>query len=164
MRALALAALVASSTVVSWAEERSAIADDGVGPAATANNTDVDVQKRVRELIYVLRYHRASARVEDWTGAMRELVGIGKPAVPELVAELDRTDRPVSLRGLAFTLRAIGDPRAVPSLIRALGKKNLKAGSDYGSYVLDPELMAFMQEHQCFSRTRQELLFVRAAD
>lgn len=151
MRAVALAALFASSAVVSWAEKRSVAAADRVGPSPSARKTDVDVQKRVRELIYVLRYHRASARVEEWTGAMRELVRIGSPAVPELVAELDRTERPVTLRGLAFTLRAIGDPRAVPALIRALGKKNLEAGSDYGTYVLDPELMAFMQKHQCLA-------------
>src|SRR5580704_10340990 len=128
MRAVALAALFASSGVGSWAEKRNVAAADRVGPSPSARKTDVDVQKRVRELIYVLRYHRASARVEEWTGAMRELVRIGSPAVPELVAELDRTERPVTLRGLAFTLRAIGDPRAVPSLIRAQSKKNLETG------------------------------------
>jgi hypothetical protein len=44
-------------------------------------------------------------------------------------------------------LRAIGDPRAVPALIRALPKTLLPSSSDYGLIVSDKELMAFMQTH-----------------
>ncbi len=72
------------------------------------------------------------SRDEEWAQTIRELAAIGKAAVPELVAELDRTDRDATLRSLAFTLRAIGDPRAVPALIRAIPKALRPAGSDCG--------------------------------
>ncbi|HUE16754.1 MAG TPA: M56 family metallopeptidase, partial [Planctomycetaceae bacterium] len=123
--------------------------------AATRNKTDAALQQRVRELIYVLRYHRVSARVAEWTGAIRELAQIGKPAVPELVAELDRTERNESLRGIPYTLRAIGDRRAIPALIRALRKPHIEDRSDYGLSVLDPGLLAFMQAHQDFPETNK---------
>jgi hypothetical protein len=151
MRISAVATLISLGAVSLWAaENRRAIADDRVGPAATASKSEVDVQRRVRELIYVLRYHRITARTEEWAGVIRELVQIGKPAVPEVAAELDRTDRTVTLRGLAFVLRGIGDPRAVPALIRAVDKRDLEVGSDFGCYVVDRELMLFLQQHQDF--------------
>ncbi len=73
-----------------------------------------DRTQRVRELIYFFRSYRVFSRDEEWAQTIRELATIGKGAVPELVAELDRTDRDATLRSLAFSLRAIGDPRAVP--------------------------------------------------
>jgi hypothetical protein len=142
-----LACLVAAS--LSGVQGRTAAGDQ---PAASppSSKSSAEVERRVRELIYVLRYHRVSVCTEVWTGAIRELVQIDKPAVPELVAELDRTDRPMTVRGLAFTLRAIGDPRAVAALIRVLDKPELTTGSDYGAYVPDPDLMTFMQRHRTF--------------
>jgi hypothetical protein len=126
---------------------RGTAADRAAAPAQPAKGPG-DVQKRVRELLYVLRYYRVDVRNEEWAGAIRELVQFGRPAVPEIVAELDRTDRPVTLRGLAFTLKGIGDPRAVPALIRALGKKNVGVGYDEYVHLLDPDLLAFLRKHQ----------------
>jgi hypothetical protein len=51
---------------------------------------------------------------EIWCLLMRELVTIGKPAVIPLCREFEATDEPRMMRRLAFALRAIGDPRAVP--------------------------------------------------
>lgn len=84
---------------------------------------------------------------ELWCTLMRELVTVGPDAVPQLCAELDRTIENRMLRRLAFALRAIGDPRAVPALIRAFPKTLLPASSDYGLIVNDPALAAFMQTH-----------------
>jgi hypothetical protein len=109
--------------------------------------TDHQTQ-RVRELIYFFRNYRVFSRDEEWARTIRELAKIGKMAVPELVAELDRTDRDATLRSLAFCLRAIGDPRAVPALIRAIPKALRPPGSDCGLGILDPELRAFMLAHQ----------------
>jgi beta-lactamase regulating signal transducer with metallopeptidase domain len=84
---------------------------------------------------------------ELWCTLMRELVAVGPSAVPQLCAELDRTTENKTLRRLAFALRAIGDPRAVPALIRAFPKTLLPASSDYGLIVNDRALAAFMQTH-----------------
>ncbi len=107
-----------------------------------------DVTRVVREQVYVLRQHRVFCRNDEWAAAIRELVQIGKPAVPELVAELDRTNRDETLRALGFTLRAINDPRAVPALIRAIPKLLRGAGSDCGVSVHDADLWAFMKQHE----------------
>ena len=56
---------------------------------------------------------------ELWCSLMRELVAVGPHAVSPICEELDRTSDDVTLRQLAFALRAIGDARAVPALIRA---------------------------------------------
>jgi beta-lactamase regulating signal transducer with metallopeptidase domain len=80
--------------------------------------------------------------------ALRELIRIGKPAVPRLIEELDRTDSDKLLRGLGFALRGIGDPRAVPALIRAIPRLARPAGSDFGYAIKgDPDLLKFMQEN-----------------
>jgi len=84
---------------------------------------------------------------ELWCLLMRELVAIGPDAVPPLSAELDRTTERAMLRRLGFALRAIGDPRAVPALVRAIPKTLLPSSSDYGLLVADPELTRFMQQH-----------------
>ena len=78
---------------------------------------------------------------------MRELVAIGPAAVPPLCAELDRTTEDQTLRRLAFALRAIGDARAAPALIRAIPRTLVPASSDYGLIVGDGALAEFMQTH-----------------
>jgi len=83
--------------------------------------------------------------IETYTAQIKELVEIGKPAVPALAAALDRTTRDTPMRLLPFTLRAIGDPRAAPALIRAVPKTLLPPGSDCGMSVRDAELLKFMQ-------------------
>lgn len=83
--------------------------------------------------------------IDIYAAQIKELTVIGKPAVPGLTAALDRTTKDTPLRLLAFTLRAIGDPHAVPSLIRALPRTLLPPGSDCGMPAKDPELLSFMQ-------------------
>jgi len=90
--------------------------------------------------------------IETYCAQVKELVEIGKPAVPALAAALDRTTRDTPMRLLPFTLRAIGDPRAVPALIRALPKTLLPPGSDCGMSVSDAELLKFMQANDLDAR------------
>jgi hypothetical protein len=78
---------------------------------------------------------------------MRDLVTIGKPAVLPLCREFELTDQQRMMRRLAFALRAIGDPRAVPTLIRVLPKTLQPPQSDYGLIVEDDGLVAFMRKH-----------------
>ena len=85
---------------------------------------------------------------EKWVPAIYDLVEVGKPAVPLILVELDKTDKNVPLRHLGFTLRAIGDPRAIPALIRVLRRTLMPPLSDYGEDINDPELLKFMQKHQ----------------
>ena len=121
--------------------------------AKPSPRTDPQTQ-RARELIYFFRTHRVFCRDEEWAQTIRELATIGKPAVPELVAELDRTDRDATLRSLAFSMRAIGDPRAVPALIRSIPKALRPPGSDCGINIADPDLRAFMLAHQNYKNDR----------
>jgi beta-lactamase regulating signal transducer with metallopeptidase domain len=123
--------------------------NNGDPEAATA-----DTVRRVRELIYFFRSHRVFSRDEEWAQTIRELAKIGKPAVPELVAELDRTDRTQTILSLGFALRAIGDPRAVPALIRAIPKTLRPLGSDCGVCIVDPDLRNFMQDNQNYAVER----------
>jgi RNA polymerase sigma factor (sigma-70 family) len=117
-------------------------------PAAKRSPRATDPAQRARELIYFFRSYRVFRRDEQWAQTIRELATIGKDAVPELVAELDRTDGDSTLRSLGFTLRAIGDPRAVPALIRAIPKALRPPGSDCAVGIADPDLRAFMLSHQ----------------
>jgi hypothetical protein len=89
---------------------------------------------------------------EVWCLLMRELVGIGADAVPQLCAELDETNEQCMIRRLGFALRAIGDPRAVPALIRAIPKTLQPSQSDYGLLVADGELTKFMRQHDLDER------------
>jgi hypothetical protein len=84
---------------------------------------------------------------ERWAPAIRKLAEIGQPAVPPLIEELDRTTDERTLRSLAFALRAIGDPRGVPALIRAIPRTLVDDRGDFGLYVRNPELRAFMKQH-----------------
>src|SRR5579875_784041 len=82
-----------------------------------------------------------------WARTLKAIVDLGPEAVPELIAELDATNDDVMLRCLGFTLRAIGDKRAVPALIRALPKTLFPPGSDMGLQAEDKVLAKFMQQH-----------------
>ena len=91
----------------------------------------------------LLEFRKLNHTVDEtelWCLLMRELVAVGRDAVPQLCAELDRTTEDRMLRRLGFALRAIGDPRAVPALIRAIPKTLLPSSSDYGLIVSDKEL------------------------
>ena len=113
-------------------------------PAPDAGTTDPD--RRVASIIADWEgLPSIFDEIETYSAQVKELVEIGKPAVPALAAALDRTTRDTPMRLLPFTLRAIGDPRAVPALIRALPKTLLPPGSDCGMSVNDAELLKFMQ-------------------
>jgi hypothetical protein len=99
----------------------------------------------------------SSALFKDpWTRTLKELVELGTEAVPELLEELDATDNDRMLRCLGFTLRAIGDRRAVPALIRAIPKTLRKPGSDMGLNANDPELLKFAKQHELDPNGNQE--------
>ena len=106
--------------------------------------------RRIREQILTLResYHihePCNSQVAA-ISAIRELVGIGAPAVPELITELRQTERWLYKSLIAFTLRAIDDRRAVSALIEELGRSKYRG--EYGIYVKDDELATFMLGHQ----------------
>jgi beta-lactamase regulating signal transducer with metallopeptidase domain len=85
---------------------------------------------------------------KTWASAMRDLIEIGKPAVPKLIEELDKADNHRKLSCLGFALRGIGDPRAVPALIRASARLAGTSCSDCGFTIEgDQKLLKFMQEH-----------------
>jgi beta-lactamase regulating signal transducer with metallopeptidase domain len=107
---------------------------------------------RIEAALEILRNYRAfQTNTAKWATAIRELIMIGKPAVPKLIEELDRTDhladRGQLLRALGFVLRGIGDPRAVPALIRSLPFTLQPSYSDLGCSVADQELQGFMEAH-----------------
>ncbi|MHB1558455.1 MAG: HEAT repeat domain-containing protein [Isosphaeraceae bacterium] len=104
------------------------------------------VAEEIQQAIVALR-NTDIGNPKGWATAARRLTQIGKPAVPALIEELDRTTADRPLRSLGFTLRAIGDPRAVPALIRAIPRTLMAPGSDYGLRMDDPELLAFLRKH-----------------
>ncbi len=89
---------------------------------------------------------------ELWCSLMRELVALGPQAVPQVCDELDRSTEDRTLRRLGFALRAIGDPRAVPALIRAIPKTLQPSSSDYGLIVADAAIAEFMQKNDLRDR------------
>jgi hypothetical protein len=132
------------------------VQDAGATASSKPSPPADDQTQRVRELIYFFRTYRIFSRDEEWAQTIRELARIGKAAVPELIAELDHTDRDSTLRSLAFTLRAIGDPRSVPALIRAIPKALRPPGSDCGVNIADPELRKFMKAHQNYKDEKSD--------
>ncbi|MBN1591063.1 MAG: HlyD family efflux transporter periplasmic adaptor subunit [Pirellulales bacterium] len=118
--------------------------------AATEPALTPEQQKTYDQAIGVLRTFELKSRHEDdWARAIRSLVELGPPAVPRLIEELERTDRNLSVRALAFTLRATGDRRAVPALVRTIPRAATMRRGDYGLLVEDPGLLKFMQKHDC---------------
>src|SRR5262245_43202133 len=117
-------------------------------PAQPSPITRVRPQSTVNRLLDALEEESVQNRWRDpWAMRIKGLVEQGPDAVPDLIAELDATDNDMMLRTLGFVLRAIGDKRAVPALIRALPKTLRKPGSDMGLRAEDMELLDFMQKH-----------------
>lgn len=104
-------------------------------------------ERTARILLEFRKLQQTVDETELWCSLMLELVAIGREATPQLSAELDRTAENRALRRLAFAARAIGDPRAVPALIRAIPRTLLPGSSDYGLIVADAALARFMQTH-----------------
>ena len=117
-------------------------AQDRKEPAPAAKPATEEIQHAITALRNTDISHS-----KGWATAARKLTEIGKPAVPPLIEELDHTTDDQPLRSLGFTLRAIGDPRAVPALIRAIPRTLRPPGSDMGLEMDDPELLAFLRKH-----------------
>ena len=92
---------------------------------------------------------------EAWCRTLKDIADLGSDAVPELIQELDSTDDDMMLGCLGFVLRAIGDKRAVPSLIRAIPKTLLPPRSDRSLKAEDPKLLKFLQANDLDS-TKQK--------
>ncbi len=68
----------------------------------------------------------ASSRRSVRYGAdVKHLASFGSEALPGIIEELDRTDDARMIATLAFVLRAIGDKRGVPALIRAIPRPKI---------------------------------------
>ncbi|MCA9198005.1 MAG: hypothetical protein KDA87_10720 [Planctomycetales bacterium] len=91
---------------------------------------------------------------DEWAELLHKLAGVGPDGLPQLTAELDRTDDDRMLRCLGFALRAIGDKRAVPALIRSIPKTLQTGNSDMGLQIqgTDKALLTFMQKHDLDDR------------
>jgi len=103
--------------------------------------------RQIRQQILILRQcPHIFQESEKWATAIQELVTIGRPAVPELISELHRSERRAPRTLIAFTLRAIGDRQVVPALIEELGRSEYKG--EYGLNLKDKQLAAFIQKYQ----------------
>jgi beta-lactamase regulating signal transducer with metallopeptidase domain/peroxiredoxin/Leucine-rich repeat (LRR) protein len=115
--------------------------------ANASQQPDDGTTQRIRQQIYILRHFTMIGKGDVWAGAIRELAEIGPPAVPELLAELQRDTGTYTQSTIAVALRAIGDPRAIPGVIHALAKAPY-GKSDYGGLMVeDPEILKFMKLH-----------------
>ncbi len=111
---------------------------------------NLPTEKRERTAAILQEFRRLNwtrNETELWCLLIRELVTAGHDAVPQLCTELDQTDERRMLTRLGFVLRAMGDPRAVPALIRAIPKTARVASGDGGFAVSDKNLLDFMQTH-----------------
>lgn len=118
------------------------------------------VKERVAELLDLLEeQNKGQDRFRDsWLLTLKELVDAGPAAVPQLIEELDATNDDMMLRCMGFCLRAIGDKRAVPALIRAIPRTLRKPGSDMGLSSENKELHEFMRKHDLDVEDRGKFL------
>lgn len=127
-----------------------------VGDSTDNSTTQRGSGTSIGELLIRLKKQNASeTRFKDpWLRTLKEIVEHGPEAVPALVEELDATDDNMMLRCLGFTVRAIGDQRAVPGLIRAIPKTLQPSCSDMGLLADDPELAKFAQKYDIDGHNR----------
>ncbi len=127
-------------------------------PAASA---DPQLQAKIDNAINVIHQHQDAKSVDEWGQAVRTLIEIGPPAVPTLIAELDKETRDHSLRKLAFTLRGINDVRAIPALIRAIPRTFQPPANDYGLQVKNKQLFEFLKRYDTIDSS-DDLIYGRA--
>jgi serine/threonine protein kinase/protein involved in polysaccharide export with SLBB domain len=92
-----------------------------------------------------------SARSVRYGADVMRLTNLGAAAVPSIIEELDRTDDPRMIATLAFVLRAIGDKRGVPALIRAIPRTHVAIDDCnwiHSTKAIDKELIAFFRQHK----------------
>ncbi len=126
------------------------IPDDLASAAKAVNERNRDLD-RIRADICLLRHFTIIWSYEEWIGAIYRLAQDGKRAVPELAMELMRhaPNDHYKRRAVAFTLRAIGDPRAVPTLIQELNRTPPNEESDCEGLTTGNEAwLRFMIQHQ----------------
>jgi len=108
----------------------------------------------VADAIHILTERPAVEPAMVWARAIKYLAEHKEEALPAVIKQLDLEKRDHPISKLAFTLRAIGDRRAVPALIRALPRTLLPSRSDFGLIVDDPDLSRFMQQHDQRGKVR----------
>lgn len=101
----------------------------------------------VNDAIRILTEGPKTDPTKVWARGIKYLADHPEPALPALIETLDDEDRDHPISKLAFALRAIGDARAVPALIRALPRTLQPSRSDYALIIEDVELCRFMQQH-----------------
>ncbi len=78
--------------------------------------------------------------------AVRDLIKVGKPAVPEICAALETCKNRETVTLMAYVLRNIKDQRAVPSLIKALEQAPLLQ-PERSDVIMDQGLYQFVWNH-----------------
>lgn len=150
--ALALAGVIGAGAWLTQASHAPRQSVAATSPASTEPATmpaaalPPDKVVAVRRLIYELRISPLTSDADHWAGVLKSLVAAGPEAVPEIIAELDRAPNDSQMRAMAFALRAIGDKRAIPALLRALPRTS-EQSSDFGLSLLDRDLWAFMRKN-----------------
>lgn len=122
---------------------------DSKAPLAALSPSSSAEEQMILAAIWRLRHFTPQAFADEWAGQIRILIEIGRPAVPELVAEMDRANKEEEVRALAFVLRNIGDARAVPALIAALPRTDANwIDGDDQTVQASAETERFMRAHQ----------------
>ena len=102
----------------------------------------------VREAIDILTEEPGIGNATLWGGAVRLLVERPEVSLPLLIEALDGETRDHPITKLTFVLRAIGDRRAVPALIRAIPRTLQPARGDCLLDISnDVALRKFLQRH-----------------
>jgi ankyrin repeat protein len=106
---------------------------------------DAEAQRRLSDALFTLRSSRTVFDDTDaWAKALRDVAEAGPPALPLVLAEMNRTAKPYVRSNLAIALRGIGDARAIPGLAAAL-RTTAFAPNDYGgSQVKDEKLRRYV--------------------
>ena len=131
-----------------FAGNRYIVGEQSEKDAALSDGELIEQTKKlsVGELIDVLRSKSLGLSKRRWFAVIHRLVEIGPPAVPQLVAEIRKTEKPRTQSRIALTLRAIGDLNAVAGLIDALERSGFS--SDYGLGEPKTELGRFYKTYQ----------------
>jgi len=105
-------------------------------------------ERRAREILEELQTLKLFvADNTSWVRLTKELIELGPEATLPICEALKRTDDSTFMRVCGFALRAIDDPRAVPTLIETIPKTLGAGSSDLGLAVADESLNKFMHQH-----------------
>lgn len=110
----------------------------------------------MEELIAALKVQCEKKYGDVWLQSMKDIYDLGEEATPELIKSLDNTESDRMIRSLAFLMRAIGDKRAVPALIRAIPRTLMEPGSDMGLSSSQLDLLEFAQKHDLAEKDSPE--------